>query len=104
MMQSTFQLLFALSFVLLVGGIYLSESRRVPAWPAPPATLASGFLFMLVALQSAKIEVATSNGIQTTSEPVFGIIAGMMGVAGFVLAFAMAIQWFPSARGKYGTR
>lgn len=96
MMQATWHLLLGAAVVLLVAGLAVSESRSVPSWPAPPATLGSGFLFLVASIQSSSIDVRTDTGIETVSEPTIGIIAGIMGVVAFVLALVMTVRWFPT--------
>lgn len=98
MMQSTFHLLFAAGIGALIVGLYLSESRPAPSWLAPPTTLGAAFLLVVVSVQAASIEVATDSGIETTSEPTLGIIAGILAVIAFILALVMTILWFPSDR------
>lgn len=96
MMQSTFHLLLGLSLALFVAALAVSESRRASSWPAPPAMLGSAFLWLVGSIQASQIEVATDTGTTTVSEPVIGIIAGLMSIIAFVLALVMTIQWFPS--------
>lgn len=97
MMQSTFHLLLALALGLFVAALVLSESRRAPNWPAPPAMLGSAMLWLLGSIQASSIQVATSGGTTTVAEPTIGIVAGIMSVLAFLLALLLAILWFPAA-------
>jgi len=97
MMQSTFHLLLALALGLFVVSLAISESRRAVSWPAPPAALGSGFLFLTGAIQASDIQVVTDTGTTTVSEPTIGIISGIMALLAFALALVMTVRWFPSA-------
>jgi len=97
MMQTTFHLLLALAVGLFIISLAISESRRAVSWPAPPAALGSGFLFLIGAIQASDIQVVTDTGTTTVSEPTIGIIAGIMSLLAFALALVMTVRWFPTA-------
>ena len=104
MMQSTFHLLLLLGLAALVVALYLSESTRTPSYLAPPTMLGAAFLMVVVAVQSSSVQVATDQGIETTSEPVIGAIATILAIIAFILALVMTIRWLPHRNGRRSTR
>jgi hypothetical protein len=91
MLQSTWHALLAVSGLLAVAGLILSESSARASWPAPPLLLAAGFGFGAASLYSSRLEVVSEGQVVEVAEPAIGVAALGAAVVCLLLALLSAL-------------